>query len=257
MTTHEDIAAYIETLGPPRGQDEGFKFGDPTTETTGALVCWMATVEALEVAATCGANLVITHEELHFPYSFLGGNLADALTWSVNRLRFTALAVHGLTVYRAHGQLDRYCILDLFGEAIGLPKPSVNEGNFRIYDIEPVSVGELAGRTKEMLGLPHLRVSGDLDAVVKRVGLPWGGLGLSLNVSFINGILQHGPDVLIAGECDEYAFRFTEDAGVPMIETGHSASENPGLARFADVLQAQFPALAVAYHEVPCPWATV
>ena len=258
MLRHRDIAAFTETLAPPRGGDEGFRFGDSRAETTGVLVCFMATLEAIGEAAAKGCNLVLAHEELHYPYSaFPGPALEESITWTTNRLRYAALAQHGLAVYRAHGQADRFCILESFAEKLGLPAPSVREGYYRIYDIEPVTVGELARDVKERVGQPHLRVSGALGKVVRRVGAPWGGLGLSLNVGFIEALLDHGPDVLIAGECDEYAFRYTEDAGVPMIETGHSISENPGLERLAQVLQDQFPQVPVVFHAVPCPWQTV
>ena len=257
IATHQDIAAYLESLAPPPGGDEGFKFGNPRAETTGVLVCWMATLEAMSAATKLGHNLIIAHEELHVPYSFRDPALDKYLAWPVNYARFSTLAKNDLTIYRAHGQLDRYCILDTFGETLGLPAPSVSEGYYRIYDIEPTSVRALALRVKESVGLSHLRVSGDVEKIVKRVGAPWGGLGLSLNVGFINGLLEYDPDVLIAGECDEYAFRFTEDAAVPMIETSHAASENPGLERFAEALQGQFPDVPVAFHEVPCPWQTL
>jgi putative NIF3 family GTP cyclohydrolase 1 type 2 len=241
MPTHRDIAAFIETLAPPPGRDEGFRFGDAKAETTGILVCFMATLEALAEAAGRGCNLVVCHEELHYPYTAFGGQpLEDSITWTTNRLRYTALAQHGLAVYRAHGQADRFCILDAFAEKLGMPAPAVREGYFRIYDIEPVTVADLAADVKARVGQPFLRVSGDLSRVVSRVGAPW-----------------YDPDVLIAGECDEYAFRYTEDAGVPMIETGHSISENPGLERFATTLRAQFPQVPVVFHTVPCPWRTV
>lgn len=257
MATHQQIAAWLESLAPPPGGDEGFKFGDPRAEAGGVLVCWMATVEAINAAAQAGCNLMIVHEELHVPYTFRDPALEKFLVWPVNHARFSALAKHDITLYRAHGQLDRYCILDTFGEVLGLPAPSVRDGYYRIYDIEPVSVGDLAARVKARLGLAYVRVSGDPTRTARRVGLPWGGLGLSLNMAFLNALLQWDPDALIAGECDEYAFRFTEDAGVPMIETGHSASENPGLRQFSEALQAQFPAIPVTYHEVPCPWRTL
>lgn len=217
----------------------------------------MATLEALEAAAARGCNLVICHEQLHYPYDFQSPPLHDALTWRVNRMRFSALANHGLTVYRAHGQADRFSIVDDFGDLIGMPAPAVNQGLCRIYEIAPTTVGELAEQVKARMGLGHLRVSGDLAATVRRVGSAIGGLGLSLNVGFINALLDYGADVLVAGECDEYAFRYTEDAGVPMIETAHSVSENPGLATFARAIGAQFPGLPVVAHTVPCPWQTV
>lgn len=257
IISHADVADFIESLAPPRGDDEGFKFGNPRTETRGVLVCFMATLEAMEVAARLGCNLIIHHEELHVPYTFRDPDLHKYMAWPVNTARFGSLAKLDLTAYRAHGQLDRFCILDGFARKLGLGEPSVRQGYDRVYDIDPVTVRDLACRMKERVGMPHVRVSGDLDRVVRRAGLPWGGLGLSVNVGFLNGLLQYDPDVLIAGECDEYAFRFTEDAGIPMIELGHSVSENPGLQEFAEILRRQFPGLAVHYHEVPCPWRTV
>ncbi len=217
----------------------------------------MAGVDAIQTAVDSHCNLIVAHEELQFPYTFRDPALHRHMSWPVNHARFSGLAKHDLSVYRAHGQLDRFCILDAFGEKLGLPEPVVREGYFRVYDIEPVTVRELAARVKERVEMRWLRVSGDLDRTVRRVGAPWGGLGLSVNVSFINGLLAYDPDVLVAGECDEYAFRFTQDADIPMIETGHSVSENPGLARFATILQAQFADVPVVYLGQPCPWQTV
>ena len=99
-----------------------------------------------------------------------------------------------------------------------------------------------------------VRVTGDSQRVVSRVGLPWGGLGLSVNVGFIEALLGYDPDVLIAGESDEYAMFYCLDADVPLIETSHAGSENFGLARFAQQLAQHFPGLRVVFHRCPVPW---
>jgi putative NIF3 family GTP cyclohydrolase 1 type 2 len=252
-----DVAAYIEGLSPGLGQEEGFRFGEPETELTGALICWMATVEAIEVAAREECNLIVCHEELTFPYEFRDAQLGRHLWWRPNARRLALLGKHGMVVYRAHGMLDRHCILDEAGGLLGLPEPSVKEGYIRIHDIEPTTVRELAARVKERTGLPHVRVSGDVDRVVSRVGLPWGGLGLSLNTGFMQSLLAHDPDVFIAGEADDYGMRFAVDADIPMIETSHATSENPGLERFANELRAAFPALKVVFYANPVPWLTL
>jgi spore maturation protein SpmB len=41
------------------------------------------------------------------------------------------LSKHDITVFRAHGILDRLRILDCFAEALGLPKPSVRHSYVR------------------------------------------------------------------------------------------------------------------------------
>ncbi len=43
--------------------------------------------------------------------------------------------------------------------------------------------------------------------------------------------------------------RFAAEAGVDLIETSHEVSENPGLARFAEILQKAFPEAPVVFHE--------
>ena len=102
--------------------------------------------------------------------------------------------------------------------------------------------------------MKHLRVCGDPQRIVKCPALPWGGLGLSVNVGFIEGLLQYRPDVLIAGESDEYAMVYAIDADIPLIETSHAASENPGLRHFTEHLAASSPGLKVVFHECPVPW---
>ncbi|MCX7600193.1 MAG: Nif3-like dinuclear metal center hexameric protein [Armatimonadetes bacterium] len=252
-----DVATLIEELAPPRGNDEGFRFGDPGAEVRKIMVAWMATLEVIGAAAQADCNLLIVHEELHFPYSHISPGLENFLCWPVNRARIEALAKAEITVYRAHGMLDRFCILDDFGKALNLPEPTVAEGYFRIYDVQPTPVVQVAERAKQRLKLPHLRVTGALDNMVRRIGLAWGGLGLSLNVGFLNDILRYQPDCLIAGETDEYAQRFCQDAGVVLIETGHAASEEPGLKHFAEWLAKNIEPVPVLFHRLCSAWVVV
>jgi len=250
-----EIACYVESLSPEPGPEEGFCYGDRQQQVTGVLVAWMGTVEAIEEAVQQGCNMMIVHEDLFFPYDLRHTGPRKHLTWRPNRRRLEALAAHSLVVYRAHGMLDRFCILDDFAELLGLGEPTVSEGYVRIYELaHAVTVEKMVERVKERTGLDQARVTGDPKVRVKRVGLPWGGLGLSINVAFIESLLEHNPDLLIAGETDDYAMRFVLDAGVSMIETTHSVSEDPGLHTFAAQLKADFPGLQVVYFDVGVPW---
>jgi len=211
----------------------------------------MATLEAIEKAAKENCNLIVAHEDLFFPYA---GGLEQYLTWRVNRRRIELLSKYHITVIRAHGTLDRLCILDDFAKSLRLPEPTVKEGYIRIYDIPKIRLKDLSEQVKQKMSLQHVRVTGDLERLVSRVGLPWGGLGLSTNITFIESLLAHEPDVLIAGETDDYAMRFVLDAGVSMIETTHSVSENPGLKNFARQLQSEFPDLKIVFFDPGIPW---
>jgi len=250
-----DLVAYAEKLkGAGLNADEGVLYGDPGAEVSGVLLTWMATVPALEAAPREGCNVVLCHEKFH-----LNPSHADLRpqhpAWAPNRRRLQAAADGGLTVLRVHGSLDLICIFDDFVTALGLENPSPGTGWHKVFPMPETTVRELVERVKATFGLPHVRVAGDLDRRVSCAGLPWGGLGLDSNLGYIESVLELGADVLIAGEADEYGFTFANDADVPMIETGHSASETVGLRTFAARLRADFPGLRTTVFEATRPFA--
>jgi len=166
------------------------------------------------------------------------------------------LEEHDLTLVRIHGSLDEICIYDDFVALLGLGHPVAERGLAKVYEIQPSPLSALVERVKERTGMPSLRVScpKGMEQIVHRVGLPWGGLGLFVNVTYQQRLIEMGCDVLIAGESDNYGFRFSAELGIPMIETGHEISENPGLEHFARMLQSRFPELDVAFYECEPAW---
>ncbi|MFW6437511.1 MAG: Nif3-like dinuclear metal center hexameric protein [Armatimonadota bacterium] len=252
-----EIGQLMESLVPdrPLGADEGFRWGDPDCQVTGVMVAFFPTVETIEACADAGCNLLIAHEQLQMPYPWRGeGDLGQHLTWPVNRNRISALVKNNITLFRAHGTLDRFCIHRAFVEMLGLGDPIAGDGFISIFEIEPLTVRDLAAEVKERTGMTAVRVTADLDREVSRVGLPWGGTGLSVNAGFINSVIEHGPDVLIAGESDEYAMRMVHDCDVALIETGHAISEEPGLQWFAGWLGEQLSDLQVTFHKCEPAW---
>jgi len=254
-----DVIAFVtEAVGHELHSDEGVQYGFADSPVGHVLVCWMATKEALSAAAKVGADLVIGHESLYYPYNAINRTDGPAgwQDWPVNRGRRLLLDEHGLTFARLHGSLDDLCIFDIFAEKLGLGEPEAADHLAKVYKIAPCTLGELVERVKTRMGMKPLRVSapGGLGQQVSRVGLPWGGLGLFVNVGYQQKLLEMGCDVLIAGESDSYGFRLSGECGVPMIETSHEDSENPGLRRFCELLRARFPDVQVTFYEVPRPW---
>ncbi len=252
-----DVLAFWRQHALTLSEEEGFRFGSPDIEVTGILVAWMATVEAIEAARAHRCNLLIVHEDILFPPEYTHTRPEPYLSGVVNTRRLQRLAQEEMAVIRAHGSLDRLCILDDFAATLGLPSPAVREGYHRVYDIAPTRVDVLAEQIKARLALPSLRLVGDATRVVRRVGLPWGGLGLSYNAAFIEGLLRYHVDVLIAGESDEYALWAARDADVPLIETAHAVSEEPGLRRFAEMLGAFVAPIPVVFHALGRPWRLI
>ena len=268
MPTIADVISHITGLsGHPLNRDEGIHYSPVEAAAqerpiSGVTVCWMATPDAIEAAARRGHQLLLGHESLYYPYDAAIGAPAPEgwQDWPVNRRRHELLARFGLSFLRGHGSIDEICILDDFAALLGLDPPTkVVDAWVKIYAVGPCSFLELAERVKLRMNLPSVRISpaGDPNRVVTRLGLPWGGMGLFTNVGYQQKLLEQGCDVFIAGESDNYGFRFAEECGIPMIETSHELSENPGLRHYAAMLAAAFPQLDVAFYETPCVWQTV
>jgi putative NIF3 family GTP cyclohydrolase 1 type 2 len=241
--------------------DEGVHHGPADREISGVTVCWMASPAAIDAAGRQGHQLLIGHESLYYPYNVVISEDPPPgwQDWQTNRQRREGLEKWGLTFLRVHGSADEISIFDDFAERLGLGDPAYAEGFVKVFEIEPCTLGQLVERVKAATGMPRLRASpaGSYDRVVHRVGLPWGGLGLFVNVGYQQELIEQGCDVFIAGESDNYGFRFAEECGIPMIETSHEISENPGLARFTGLLAAAFPDVEFRFFENPVVWEMV
>ncbi len=263
QTRAADIMATVERLSgrplPKDSGDEGLQIGSEETPVRQALVAWMGTREALLHAEKMKADLAIVHESLFYPYNVRlnPGETPDWLAWTTNRQRNEIIVRARLTVLRIHGSADIISIFDDAAERLGLGGSVSGEGLRKVYEIEPVSLRALVERVKSISGLGHVRVSckeKDLDRVVHRVGMPWGGLGLYTNVGYQAWALGQGCDVLIAGEADSYGFRFSGESDVPMIETSHESSEIPGFRKFMELLAASHPDVTFEYHDNGNAW---
>jgi putative NIF3 family GTP cyclohydrolase 1 type 2 len=259
MTTTHDVIATIEQLsGHPLNRDEGVHHGCADRPVSRALVCWMATPDALAAAGEQHSDLVIAHESLYYPYdaAVRSDNPPGWQDWPTNRQRRELLERYDLVLLRAHGSADDICIFDDFAALLGLGAPISAEGLAKVYEITPRTLGALVQEVKARTGMPAVRVTSPrgMGQVLRRVALPWGGLGLFVNVGYQQQVIVQGCDVLIAGEADNYGFRFCAELGIPMIETGHEISENPGLEHFAQLLRTQRPELDVVFYACPPAW---
>lgn len=259
MTTITEITDYVASLtSHPINRDEGVHHGSVDDPVNGVTVCWMATPEALRFAGAQGHSLVLGHESLYYPYDVVNQeNPPDGWeSWPTNRQRRVLLDEHNLTFLRLHGSIDEICILDDFAEQLGLSAPVHNEGYVKIYEVEPTSVDALVAQVKSKLGMSGVRVApvSPMPETVQRIGLPWGGMALFVNVGYQQKLIEQGVDLLIAGETDNYGFRFAQELGIPMIETSHEVSENRGLHHFMEMLRERFTDTEFVFFENECVW---
>lgn len=259
MITVHDIIRQVETLaGHKLNGDEGVHHGSADAPLRGATVAWMATPDAIEAARQRRHELLIVHECLHYPYDVLRMPSPPPRweTWKVNRQRRELLDLHRLICLRIHGSADEICIFDKFAETLGLGKPVSADGLAKVFEIPACSLEQLVQRVKQRTGMSAVRVAGTCPPghTIRRVGLPWGGLGLFVNVGYQQRLVDLGCDAFVAGESDNYGFRFAVESGIPMIETSHEVSENPGLRQFTEILAEAFPGTDFRFHENECVW---
>jgi putative NIF3 family GTP cyclohydrolase 1 type 2 len=259
MTSARDIVAYVEGLtGHALNRDEGFHHGRPDRPVKALTLAWMATDRALGAAGERGDDLFIGHESLYYPYDavILDNPPAGWREWPINRRRRELLEQHGMTFLRLHGSVDEICILDDFAAQLELGPPVYRKGWVSIHEIEPCSFDRLIARVKRVTGMPALRVAAppEADRPIRRIGLPWGGMGLFVNVAFQQELVEQKCDAFIAGESDCYAFRFATECGIGVIETSHELSEERGLCRFMAMLRQQFPDVRMTFEPTPHVW---
>ena len=263
MITISDIIGYVESQTNHKlNRDEGMQFKNDVNRTVhGVTVAWMATPGAIQSAGEAGHELLIAHESVYFPYDVLNATNPPEnwREWKVNKQRIDLFNNYDLSCVRMHGSVDEICIFDTFADLFDLGNPVYTDGLVKIYETAPISLGDLIALVKNRMEMPYLRVAGvsNLSRKVHRIGLPWGGLGLFVNVNYQQNLIMQECDAFIAGESDSYGFRFAVEAGIPMIETGHELSENPGLKKFTEILMNAFPDVTFSFYESKSIWQII
>lgn len=102
--------------------------------------------------------------------------------------------------------------MDLKGRSFGLGR--IGKLN------EPVTLAAMVERVKEKLDVPHVRVVGDLERMVKKAAVI-GGSGSS----FMNSAQFKGADVLVTGDVDYHTAQDALAAGLAIIDPGHNAEK--------------------------------
>lgn len=261
MPTVTQIIEWVEKQAGHRlHSDEGVTFGDTHRSIRRAAVCWTASPAHIAVAADSGAELLIHHESLCQPYPMDNRQAVADLRWPTNHQRLRLLSQHNLVALRIHGTIDELTIYNDFAAMLGLNNVVARGEHYheRVFEIPPTPLPTLIDQVKRTTGLPAVRATSiNPQRLVRYVGMPWGGLGLFVNVGYQQKLLDLWPqiDVMIMGETDNYGFRFATELGIDVIETSHEVSEDAGLARFASQMSGAFENFTVQFLPTPCVWA--
>jgi len=182
----------------------------------------------LVVSAACsaGIDLLITHH----PLIFKAPKFIDFATPLGQIIQQSACC--RLSIYSAHTNLDAAAggINDILAARLGmtdsdaLVKGAVAKGRGigRVGTlVRPMTLGALARKIKETMGVPMLKYTGPPDLPVRRVAV-CSGSGSSLMGAFF----ASRADVFVSGDLKYHDARDVEAAGLGVIDMGHFASEH-------------------------------
>jgi putative NIF3 family GTP cyclohydrolase 1 type 2 len=244
-----DLTDWLSSLCEDSYSEDGLQIGSGDMQVTGVLFCWFANKAARAAALERGANVIVGHEPtLHDP-SHPAPGCPPCDTWDVNVESLNFYEENKVAFVRSHRTCDAYCIPRVFGEHLGFPEPVVDSGwkgyNFTLaYDLTPQPFGQLVDTLKVKMGYDTVRTSAcAADKIVTRVGMGWGGVANCRNLQYMELLRQHGVEVIIGGEIDEYGMEYYRDSGLEWIELGHYASEIIGMKKVAQDMATAFPGL--------------
>ncbi|MBS1805411.1 MAG: Nif3-like dinuclear metal center hexameric protein [Acidobacteria bacterium] len=165
---------------------DGFKYGDPTTRVTGIVFTFQATFEVLKKAVEAKKNMVISHERMFWDHLDDVGTMKHDKPFEVAvSLETDPVFVakrryceeNGLVVWRFHDHqhmLNPDPILTGLTAKLGWQNNTVPVQGQMVgtaYVIPETPLKDVARHVASSLGSRNVRVIGDPDLPVKRVGI--------------------------------------------------------------------------------------
>ncbi len=233
-TARELVAEIQKQVGVEWQKDtvDTFKAGNPDTPVTGVAVTMMATMDVLQRASAKGLNFIITHEPTFYAHLDTPEGIPESdPVWAEKR---AFIAKHGLVVWRFH---DHWHLRRPDGIEAGVVdalgwKKFQNPANQYLFVLHETTLAELAGQVAQKLDSSVVRVVGDRDMKVSKVGFSPGAAGSQAEISALE---KDDVQVLLVGETREWeTVEYAADAvsqgrKKALIVIGHIPSEQPGM----------------------------
>ena len=237
-----------------------FKAGNPDTPVTGVAVTMMATMDVLQRASAKGWNFVITHEPTFYAHLDTPEGIPESdAVWAEKR---AFIEKHGMAVWRFH---DHWHMRKPDGieagnvHALGWEKFQRADNQY-LFVIPETTVKELARQVSEKLGSTVVRVVGNPDMKITKVGFSPGAAGSQRE---IRALEQDDVQVLMVGETREWetveyaADAVSEGRKKALIVIGHIPSEQPGMEECARWLKGFMKDAPVEFVPARQPFWTV
>lgn len=250
-TAGEVIKRIESSIGAslPAGTVDTIKEGDPNTPVTGIATTFLPTMAVLRKAVEHHQNLIISHEPTFY-------NHLDQRTLfehdPVYEEKLAFIRDHHLVVYRFHDGWhlrEPDGIVEGWVHAAGWERYR-NPGEQFFFTLPPTTVAALAQQLQRTFGARILRVVGDPQLRVTKVGFAPGASGESVQIKALE---RDDVEVLVAGEASEWeTVEYARDASLQgrpkaLILLGHATSEEIGMDNCARWLRTLYPKLPVEF----------
>ncbi|GAA2974076.1 putative NIF3 family GTP cyclohydrolase 1 type 2 [Microbacterium terrae] len=258
--TAGEVVARIEADARRRGYPwvsptvDRIVWGDSDSLVTGIATTWMATMPALESAASHGCNLVMSHEPTFWHHL---DEIPTGAESALYESKTAWLRARGMTVMRFHdhhhSMFDADPVMEALIDDLAWRDRTVGTSFASQIDVGTMTVRDLASHVADSVGEEAVRTVGDPDAPVSTVGFGDHSLAGCLDAIRVN-------DVVLTGEIREWdAYEYFRDAqtlGIPrnLVVTSHRALENPASGPLATWLSALLPEVPVISVDVPPPF---
>ncbi len=231
--------------------------GDPDKEVARVLVTWIPSFDAVRAAIEGGYDMLMAHEPTFYDHLDHRHNLEGRASTEIGAQKKAVIDGAGLVIVRNHDTWDRWPDVGIPSAWAGFlgfgPEPAAKTENeyMHRYDIEPVTVDELARRIAARtatIGEPVLQVTGDGQVVVSKVGI---GTGCIVSPAVLQSL---GCDVSIVSDDGTSYWREIQraaDEGHPVIRAHHGTTEEPGMVTMTAYVNEHLPVEADHLPHVP------
>ena len=236
-----------------------FKAGDPKTLVTGIAVTMMATYAVLQRAAANGQNLIITHEPTFYDDPDKAETVAQGEQDPVLAEKRAFIEKHHLVIWRFHDHQHRMQLDQVEqGNARKLGWEKYRDpANQYLFTLPETTVGKLAEEVRSKFGAATVRIVGDRDMKVTRVGLSPGFGGAKKEIAALEM-----PDlqVLLVGETREWetveyvADAVSQGCHKALIVLSHVPSEQSGAEECVRWLKPFVSEVPVEFVATPDPF---
>ena len=233
----------------PKTVDQ-LRSGSMEQEVTGIVTTMFPTIEVIERTAKAGANFIIAHETPFY-------NNQDETDWlqqdDAYRYKIGLLDKYKIAIWRFHDYWHSHKPDGIImGNLIKLGWEKYFDANTpRLLTLPTaMSLKSIVSLAKEKLGIPSVRVIGNLKQECKTIYMAFGYMDSRMQIAAIQ---QYKPDLILSGETREWeTVERVRDGQLmgqktALLVLSHSVSEEAGMEYAAKWLQPKVPGVKITH----------